>query len=268
MQIEALEQLEASERAGAAGRVALGGARSRRGVAEHPRRAGAARSCSGVCDAARRGGADRRRAAAGRGDAGGRRRAARARERGDHRTPTPSGGELPGVLVAPLAHERGNYIAWFRPEWVHTVDLGARAEEPRGGRTGSRRRARSARGRSRSRDGRSRGWAVEVESVSRAAQRDRDVPDHPRRAARRAERRARALQRGARRVRLRRRARSQGAAARDRELRDVPGRGLRGRAGRRGPRAAGDDPAALAADEQRCWTRCWSTRGSGGPTSS
>src|SRR5204863_173089 len=30
-------------------------------------------------------------------------------------------GEMPGVLVAPLAHERGNYIAWFRPEWVHTV---------------------------------------------------------------------------------------------------------------------------------------------------
>ena len=32
-----------------------------------------------------------------------------------------SGGELPGVLVAPLAHERGNFVAWFRPEWVHTV---------------------------------------------------------------------------------------------------------------------------------------------------
>ena len=30
-------------------------------------------------------------------------------------------GELPGVLMAPLAHERGNYIAWFRPEYVHTV---------------------------------------------------------------------------------------------------------------------------------------------------
>jgi light-regulated signal transduction histidine kinase (bacteriophytochrome) len=32
-----------------------------------------------------------------------------------------AGGAFPGILVAPLAHERGNYIAWFRPEWAHTV---------------------------------------------------------------------------------------------------------------------------------------------------
>ena len=65
-------------------------------------------------------------------------------------------GELPGVLLAPLAHERGNYIAWFRPEYVHTVTGRTRRSRwPRP--TGSPRKARSARGPSRSRARRSRG---------------------------------------------------------------------------------------------------------------
>ena len=101
----------------------------------------------------------------------------------------------------------------------------------------------------------------------RAAQRARDVPDHPRGAARGAERRARPLQRGARRVRLRRRARPQGAAARDRELHELPGRGLRRRARARRPANGWRRSCGSRSGWRRCWTRCSSTRGSAAPTS-
>src|SRR3954447_9579931 len=30
------------------------------------------------------------------------------------------GGEIAGMLAAPLAHQRGNYVVWFRREWVRT----------------------------------------------------------------------------------------------------------------------------------------------------
>ncbi|MDD7922154.1 response regulator [Actinomycetospora chibensis] len=38
-----------------------------------------------------------------------------------------------GLLAVPLGHARGNYLVWFRPEWVHTVTWGgARAATDRG----------------------------------------------------------------------------------------------------------------------------------------
>ena len=262
MQLQALEQLEASQARVAARRPALEGARPGGRVGEHPRRARRRGPARGL-QRAGRGGLHRRRAAADRADPGDDRT---ARQRRDHPHRRRRRARLPGVLLAPLAHERGNYIAWFRPEYVHTVTwahppkslAGTRPAHPGGlvrhlGGVGRGHVEAVGGGR-----GRVRG---------RAAQRARHVPDHPRGAARGAERRARPLQRGARRVRLRRRARPQGAAARDRELHELPGRGLRRHARARRAASGWRRSCGSRSGWRRCWTRCSSTRGSAAPTS-